>query len=134
MHAAVFEAPFELTMQERERPVPKQGEALVKVDAAGLCAGDLYIFLGKNPYVNFPRVGGHEIAGHIDKLGPDTAGPRLGSRVVVEPFLGCKRCYPCRIGKPNCCADLKIIGAIRMGVLPNMLLPQWKTFLPFRMV
>ena len=39
MQAAVFEAPYELTMKDRERPVPKQGEALVKVDAAGLCAG-----------------------------------------------------------------------------------------------
>ncbi len=115
MLAAVFDAPFELTMQERERPIPKQGEALVKVDAAGLCAGDLYIFLGKNPYVSFPRVGGHEIAGQVEKLGPDTAGPGPGSRVVVEPFLGCGRCYPCRIGKPNCCADLKIIGAHQDG-------------------
>ena len=115
MYAAVFEAPFELAMQERERPIPKQGEALVKVNAAGLCAGDLYIFLGKNPYVTFPRVGGHEIAGHIESLGPDTFGPKLGSHVVIEPFLGCGMCYPCRIGRPNCCADLKIIGAHQDG-------------------
>lgn len=115
MEAAVFSAPFELAMRERERPRPGPGEALVRVDAAGLCAGDLYIYLGKNPYVSYPRVGGHEIAGHVEALGPDTAGPKAGTRVVVEPFLGCGTCYPCRIGKPNCCANLRIIGAHQDG-------------------
>lgn len=115
MEAAIFSAPFELAITERDRPQPGAGEALVRVDAAGLCAGDLYIYLGKNPYVSYPRIGGHEIAGHVEMLGPDTAGPAPGSRVVVEPFLGCGTCYPCRIGKPNCCANLKIIGAHQDG-------------------
>lgn len=115
MQAAVFGAPFDIKLEERPRPQPGPGEALIRVDAAGLCAGDLYIYLGKNPYVSFPRVGGHEIAGHVESLGPDTAGPRLGTRVVVEPFLGCGHCYPCRIGKPNCCANLRIIGAHQDG-------------------
>ena len=47
--------------------------------------------------------------------GPDTAGPAPGTRVVVEPFIGCGHCYPCRIGKPNCCANLTIIGVHREG-------------------
>lgn len=115
MHAAVFSAPFDLAVTERERPRPGPGEALVRVDAAGLCAGDLYIYLGKNPYVSYPRIGGHEIAGHVEALGPDTSGVAVGARVVVEPFLGCGHCYPCRIGKPNCCANLRIIGAHQDG-------------------
>lgn len=115
MEAAVFGAPFDIRLEARDRPKPGPGEALVRVDAAGLCAGDLYIYLGKNPYVSYPRVGGHEIAGHVEALGPDTTGPAPGSRVVVEPFLGCGHCYPCRVGKPNCCANLRIIGAHRDG-------------------
>jgi L-gulonate 5-dehydrogenase len=115
MQAAVFGAPYELVLADRPRPEPGPGEALVRVDAAGLCAGDLYIYLGKNPYVSYPRIGGHEIAGHVEAFGPDTAGPAPGSRVVVEPFLGCGHCYPCRIGKPNCCANLRIIGAHQDG-------------------
>ena len=63
-----------------ERPKPGPGEALIRVDAAGLCAGDLYIYLGKNPYVSYPRIGGHEIAGHVEALGPDTTGPAIGQR------------------------------------------------------
>jgi L-gulonate 5-dehydrogenase len=115
MQAAVFDAPFELNLQQKSLPLPGQGETRIKVEAAGLCAGDLYIYLGKNPYVSYPRVGGHEIAGHVDMLGPDTAGPAQGTRVVVEPFLGCGTCYPCRVSKPNCCANLRIIGAHQDG-------------------
>jgi L-gulonate 5-dehydrogenase len=88
MRAAVFQAVHEVALFERQRPSPKSGEALVAVRAAALCAGDLYIYTGKNPYVSYPRIGGHEIAGEVVALGPDTRGPAPGSGVVVEPFLG----------------------------------------------
>jgi L-gulonate 5-dehydrogenase len=122
MKAAVFDSPFAIALKNRERPSPAPGEALVRMDAAGLCAGDLYIYTGKNPYVTFPRVGGHEIAGHVEALGPDTSGPKAGTRVVVEPFLGCGHCYPCRIGKPNCCVNLKIIGVHQDGGFADYLI------------
>ena len=115
MKAAVFNSAFALALVERSSPEPGPGEALVQVGAAGLCAGDLYIYLGKNPYVTYPRIGGHEIAGRVVRLGPGVEGPAPGTRVVVDPFLGCGRCYPCRVGKRNCCANLRIIGVHREG-------------------
>ena len=52
------------------------GEALVRVDAPpGLCAGDLYIYTGKNPYVTYPRIGCHEIAGVVEAYGPGAERP-----------------------------------------------------------
>jgi L-gulonate 5-dehydrogenase len=116
MRAAVFDAPFALRMtDDAPRPAPGPGEAVVRVTAAGLCAGDLYIFTGRNPYVTYPRIGCHEIAGVLEAYGPAADGPPLGSRVVVDPFIGCGRCYPCRIGKRNCCANLSIVGVHREG-------------------
>ena len=115
MQAAVFDQPLSIKVESRERPEPRAGEALIKVDAAGLCAGDFYIYMGKNPYVTYPRIGGHEIAGRVEKLGPNTDGPSVGTPVVVEPFIGCGKCYPCRVGKSNCCANLQIIGVHREG-------------------
>src|SRR4051812_29611876 len=115
MRAAIFDAVHRIRLAERERPSPGPGEALVRVGAAGLCAGDLYIFTGKNPYVTYPRIGGHEIAGRVEAVGPGTDGPAAGTRVVVDPFLGCGHCYPCRVGKRNCCANLNIIGVHREG-------------------
>lgn len=115
MRAAVFDASFDLRLKDIPREPPSEGEVEVRVIAAGLCAGDLYIYLGKNPYVTYPRVGGHEIAGEVSAVGPGVTGIILGERVVVDPFIGCGRCYPCRIGKRNCCANLSIIGVHRDG-------------------
>lgn len=115
MRAAIFDAPLSIRMAEAPKPQPQAGEVLVRVKAAGLCAGDLYIYTGKNPYVTYPRIGCHEIAGVIEAYGPDTSGPAVGTRVVVDPFIGCGHCYPCRIGKRNCCANLTIIGVHREG-------------------
>jgi L-gulonate 5-dehydrogenase len=115
MLAAIFGAPQEIHLADRAPPEPGPGEALVSVRAAGVCAGDLYIYKGTNPYVTYPRVGGHEIAGTVTRLGPGTAGPAIGTEVVVEPFIGCGHCYACRVGKSNCCANLQIIGVHRDG-------------------
>jgi len=115
MRAAIFDAPLSIRMAEAPKPEPRMGEVLVRIKAAGLCAGDLYIYTGKNPYVTYPRIGCHEIAGVVEAYGPDTTGPAIGTRVVVDPFIGCGHCYPCRIGKRNCCANLTIVGVHREG-------------------
>ncbi len=115
MQAAVFDSSFDLKLKDVAPPAPGLGEVEIRVAAVGLCAGDLYIYLGKNPYVTFPRVGGHEIAGVVSAVGPGVAGVAIGERVVVDPFVGCGHCYPCRIGKRNCCANLSIIGVHRDG-------------------
>ena len=115
MRAAIFDAPQAIRMADVAKPVPGPGEALIRVKAAGLCAGDLYIYTGKNPYVSYPRIGCHEIAGVVEAYGPGASGPAPGTRVVVDPFIGCGKCYPCRIGKRNCCANLTIIGIHREG-------------------
>ena len=47
--------------------------------------------------------------------GPGATGPAPGARVVLDPFIGCGTCYPCRVGKRNCCANLTIIGIHREG-------------------
>ncbi len=115
MRALLFPAVGEAVLADLPRPEPGPGEARVDVAAAGLCAGDLYIFQGKNPYVTFPRVGCHEVSGTVAALGPGVSGLAVGDRVVVEPFIGCGRCYPCRAGKPNCCVNLRIVGVHQDG-------------------
>jgi L-gulonate 5-dehydrogenase len=115
VRAAIMDAPRAMRVGEWETPEPGPGEVLLEVRAAGICAGDMYFYLGKNPYAVYPQVCGHEIAGTVAALGPGAQGPSPGTLAVVEPFLGCGRCYPCRIGKSNCCANLQIIGVHRPG-------------------
>ena len=78
MRAAVFNSSFDIALADVGREPPGPGEVEVRVAAAGLCAGDLYIYLGKNPYVSYPRVGGHEIAGEVIALGPGVETAALG--------------------------------------------------------
>lgn len=115
MRAAIMNAPFDMTVGPWETPRPGPGEVLVAVNAAGICAGDMYMYLGKNPYAVYPQIAGHEIAGEVMELGAGVSGPAPGTAVVVEPFLGCSACYPCRVGKSNCCRNLRIIGVHQPG-------------------
>lgn len=115
MRAAIMHAPHEMSIGSWETPNVGAGEILVSVGAAGICAGDMYFYLGKNPYATYPQICGHEIAGVVAALGDGVSGPRVGTPVVVEPFLGCGHCYPCRVGKSNCCDNLRIIGVHQPG-------------------
>jgi len=115
MRAAIMQAPFDLQLGSWDTPKPESAEALISVGAAGICAGDMYFYVGKNPYSRYPMVCGHEIAGVVAEVGKDVTDLEVGTRVVVEPFIGCGGCYPCRIGKSNCCAQLQIIGVHQPG-------------------
>jgi threonine dehydrogenase-like Zn-dependent dehydrogenase len=115
MRAAIMNAPFDMEVGTWETPRPGPGELLISVGAAGICAGDMYFYLGKNPYAVYPQICGHEIAGLVSELGAGVSGPEPGTAVVVEPFIGCGSCYPCRVGKSNCCMNLKIIGVHQPG-------------------
>lgn len=115
MRAAIMNAPYDMKVGDWDTPRPGPGEVLVSVGAAGICAGDMYFYLGKNPYAVYPQVCGHEIAGVVAEFGPDVTGLEPGTPVVVEPFIGCGHCYPCRVGKSNCCMNLRIIGVHRPG-------------------
>jgi 2-desacetyl-2-hydroxyethyl bacteriochlorophyllide A dehydrogenase len=110
MRAAVMQSPYKCEVGAWDTPRPGPGEVLVSVAATGVCAGDMYVYLGKNPYCGYPQVCGHEIAGTVAGVGAGVTGLAEGTPVVVEPFIGCGTCYPCRIGKSNCCANLRIIG------------------------
>jgi len=115
MRATIIEAPHRMKVGAWDTPEPLQDEVLISVRAAGICAGDLYFYTGKNPYAIYPQVCGHEIAGVVADIGKGVTGYKPGDRVVVEPYVGCGICYPCRIGRPNCCARLEIIGVHRAG-------------------
>jgi D-arabinose 1-dehydrogenase-like Zn-dependent alcohol dehydrogenase len=101
--------PFELV--EREVPTPGPEEALVRVQACGLCHSDSYVKEGGFPGVSHPLVPGHEIAGFIAALGERVRGWEVGQRVGVGWFGGnCGYCRPCRHGEPMFCENMPIPG------------------------
>ncbi len=109
-----------------ERPEPGHGEVLLELVAVGLCGSDYSLYLGKHPLSQFPQTQGHEMAARVVSHGPGTQAIHpVGSQVAVEPLLPCGRCYPCRIGRGNCCVDLRLFGVHEAGGLqPFLAVPE----------
>ena len=103
--------PWQVDCVDLPMPVPGPGEALIRIRAAGICGSDIGAFRGTNGLVSYPRVIGHELAGEIVSIPEDNPrGLKVGDRVVCDPYLYCGHCYPCSIGRTNCCTDLKVLG------------------------
>lgn len=103
--AVVLEAPRRLVA--RTLPLPEVGDddALLRVEACGLCGTDHEQYTG-DLFPGFAFVPGHESVGTIERIGPVAAerwGVAAGDRVAVEVFQSCRTCDPCLAGHPNRC-------------------------------
>ena len=98
---------FELV--DRPTPEPGRGQVRIKVEACGICQGDSLVKEGHWPGIQYPRVPGHEIAGHIDAIGADVIQWKPGQRVGVGWHGGhCFTCDPCRRGDFINCQFAKV--------------------------
>jgi L-gulonate 5-dehydrogenase len=112
------------TVEVHDGPEPTVGseDALLAIEAVGICGSDIHFFTGEHPYSRFPNVQGHEFAGRVLSLPDGYAGPaRIGDRVAVEPLLMCGECLPCRRGRGNCCLRMRTYGAHIDGALAERL-------------
>jgi L-gulonate 5-dehydrogenase len=111
MKAIRFAKPWDVACVEVEKPVPKENEALIRVTAAGICGSDIGAFRGTNGLVSYPRIIGHELTGVVESIPEHNKNDiKVGDRVVVDPYLYCGHCYPCSIGRTNCCTNLHVLG------------------------
>ncbi len=115
MKAFQVRAPFEFGLAQVAHPQVQPGEVRVDVAYAGICGSDMHIIHGQNAFVRFPRVTGHEFSGLVQQVGEGVEGLRVGDRVCIDPVISCGTCYPCRIGRPNVCTHLQVIGVHRDG-------------------
>ncbi|MCA3826277.1 MAG: Zn-dependent oxidoreductase [Burkholderia sp.] len=115
MLSVVVDRPNSMGVREVPLPGPAAGEVRVKVRYAGICGSDLHIFHGKNPFVSYPRIIGHEFVGTIESVGADVDAARLGETVAVDPVISCGHCHACTIGRRNVCRHLTVLGVHRDG-------------------
>ena len=83
----------------------------------GICGTDYSGYLGKMPFFRYPRVPGHELGVTVVETGPGVTNVEPGDRCSVEPYMNCGGCYACRMGRPNCCETLNVIGVMIDGGL-----------------
>ena len=120
MRALICDEPGRLTVIERDVPKPAPGEVLVRIRRVGICGTDYHIFQGKHPFLEYPRVMGHELSGTIaDANGSTTL--KAGDDVYIVPYLSCGHCRACRRGVTNACRNIAVLGVHRDGGMAEFL-------------
>ena len=120
MKAAVltqWETPLEV--QQLADPKPGPTDAVVQVEACGICRSDWHIWrhdltwLGVEP--TLPHVLGHEFGGVVSAVGANLQHFKVGDRVTVPFHLACGHCVYCRTGRSNICMAYGVIGLHHFG-------------------
>lgn len=101
--------------KEVERPKPAADQALIKVEAVGICGSDIHAVHGKHPFMSFPIVLGHEATGEVVGTGKDVTSVAVGDRVIYRPQKICGECLQCRTGHYNICDRLEVLGCQDTG-------------------
>ena len=116
MKALQLESPLNFRQIETPEPAkPGAGEALVRVHNVGICGTDISGYLGKMPFFSYPRIPGHELGVEVIEVGADVSNVRAGDHCSVEPYINDPHSYATKIGKPNCCEKLQVLGVHRDG-------------------
>jgi alcohol dehydrogenase len=128
MHALSLAAPQSFRPTELPEPQPPgAGEALVRVHNVGICGTDISAYLGKMPFVTYPRILGHELGVEVLAVGDDVTQVKPQDRCSVEPYINDPASYASRRGRPNCCEKLQVLGVhTDGGMRPQFILPARK--------
>jgi 2-desacetyl-2-hydroxyethyl bacteriochlorophyllide A dehydrogenase len=121
MKAVVLEGPGLISVKEVPEPVSKDGWAIIRIRAAGICGSDVNAYKGKGQVLHYPLILGHEVSGEIVECSTQSVFVP-GDRVMVEPYLPCGKCYACTLGRTNCCEQLRVLGVQTDGAMSEYIL------------
>ncbi|GLG02808.1 alcohol dehydrogenase [Alicyclobacillus hesperidum subsp. aegles] len=110
MLAVSCEKPGNLKILNKEKPICRDGEILVRVRRVGICGTDVHAYRGEQPFFQYPRIFGHEIAGVVEEVRDPQSHLIPGDTVALIPYVSCGHCNACRRGKENCCKNMVVLG------------------------
>ncbi len=114
MKSVVIHSARDLRIEDRPERDPGAGQVEVRVAAGGICGSDLHYYNhGGFGTVRLkePMILGHEVAGHITRLGEGVTGLKVGQLVAVSPSRPCHDCAYCREAKYNHCLNMRFYGS-----------------------
>ncbi len=115
--------PGQFEYRAADAPLAQPGQAIIKIRRIGICGTDLHAFEGTQPYFEYPRILGHEIAGDLVDF-DQAPGFQPGEAVTIIPYFNCGKCIACRTGKPNCCTTINVAGVhIDGGMVEYLAVP-----------
>jgi 2-desacetyl-2-hydroxyethyl bacteriochlorophyllide A dehydrogenase len=110
MRAVTFQAPGEVRVEERPEPeLAAADDAIVRVEATGICGSDLHIYHGRVA-IEAGFVIGHEYVGTVTAAGEGVDGVAVGDRVLGTFLTACGRCFHCRRGEYPKCDSGRVFG------------------------
>src|SRR5678815_2786356 len=124
MKAVAFRGVDSLAIEERPKPVPQAGQAVIRVTTTTICGTDVHIVKGEYPVRN-GLVLGHEPVGVIETLGGGLEPEyEIGQRVIVGAITPCGQCFYCLNGTHSQCGGA--LGGWRFG---NTINGAWAEYL-----
>lgn len=112
MKAAVLYGKENVRVEDVPTPPLRAGEVRIAIEAALTCGTDLKVY--RRGYhakmIVPPAIFGHELAGAIAEVHPETQNWKVGERVVVANSAPCGQCFHCRCGQENLCEDLLFLN------------------------
>ena len=110
MRAVTFQAPGEVAVQDVPEPeLQRPDDAIVAIDASGICGSDLHIYHGRVPVEPGFTIG-HEFVGTVLAAGPEFERAAVGERVPGCFHTACATCAPCIRGDYHRCAHGRTFG------------------------
>ena len=110
MRAWVLHGIGDIRLEYMPVPVPKAGEVLVRVKAAGICGSDIPRIYETGAHKH-PLIPGHEFAGVVEVVGDEVDENLLGNPVGVFPLIACGKCGPCRNRQYEMCRNYNYLGS-----------------------
>lgn len=106
MKTAVFYGIKDLKIEECDLPEVSENKILIKIEACAICTWEQRVYTGVKK-VDYPFIGGHEIAAEIVALGSniDKTKWQVGDKVVFGTNLACGECDFCKSGEEQNCLD-----------------------------
>ena len=114
MKAGVVHGREDIRFEDINKPIPKEGQVLIKVKYTGICGSDV-------PRVNadachfYPNILGHEFSGVIEEVGEGVTSLKVGDRVAGVPLVPCMKCEDCQSGNYALCKHYSFIGSREFG-------------------
>ncbi len=110
MKAYICQSPQNIEIVNREKPVPRENQVLIKVKNIGICGSDVSLFKGiySGPH-NYPLLFGHEWSGIVEEVGNGVENLKVGDKVTGDCSRYCGECEYCKIDK-NLCEHIEKYG------------------------
>ncbi len=110
MRAVTFQAPGEVRVDDVPEPeLERPDDAIVRIEASGICGSDLHIFHGRVPVEQGFTIG-HEFVGRVLAAGPEVDRAAVGDRVLGCFHTACGTCAPCIRGDYHRCRHGRTFG------------------------